>query len=244
MNQTYYVYALKDSLTGKVFYVGKSSRGRKVGRFYDHCWRAKKGSKLPVHCKMRSVWAKGGHVTEEVLFESDNEGLVLNEEMRQIALFGRDNLMNLTDGGEPPNGMRHSEKTKEILRQKSTGFRHSPETIARMKEAARQRWAKRSPEVRKQILSKAATAAIVVNRNREITPTMREALIAGRRDRIALMTPEQRASIAARINSKPIEQRSANASAAAKKLWASLTPEQKQAKLEHIRAGKLCAGVN
>jgi hypothetical protein len=229
MSKMFYVYALKEMPIGKVFYIGKSTGvpvngGMDSRRFRDHCHHAKHDAKLPVHCKMRSIWSQGGYVASEVLFQSDNEGLVLNEEMRQIALFGRDNLMNLTDGGEAPNGLRYTAEQRAKLSEKRTGHRHSPETIEKLKQAAARRvitpewkenmrlaglrvWAAKSPEQRRQ--SQETKAKIG----------------AKAKERFSHMTEEQRA------------QHLAIASKGGKAFWNSLSPEQRVATMEQVRAG-------
>ena len=157
------VYTLRSSIDDKVFYVGKGIKNR----FYSHTWNAKNGSKLPVYCKMRKVWELGGEVIFEKIFEDDNESFIYQREKETIAFYGRDNLMNLTDGGDKaPTGMKHKPETLKKFSQQRKGRSHSPEAISKMKEIAKVRWAGRSPEERRQITANGCKAAIPITKAR------------------------------------------------------------------------------
>jgi hypothetical protein len=99
----FFVYLLRNALDGVVFYVGKGS----CNRLCHHLGRANSGSHLPVHQKIREVLGLGGQVLYEKVFVTDEEFLAFDEERMLIAAFGRDNLTNLTDGGEGSTGAMH-----------------------------------------------------------------------------------------------------------------------------------------
>lgn len=95
----YYVYVDKRVRTGKVFYVGKGKliRVREALRTNKH-W-------------MRIVLKDKGYI-REVVFITEFEVIALAEEIRLIALYGRKNLANATDGGEGQSGAIISKETR------------------------------------------------------------------------------------------------------------------------------------
>lgn len=105
----YFVYLLRSSLDGIVFYVGKGSCNRLSG----HLGLANSGSGLPVHQKIRAVLGAGGQVIYEKVFQTDEEFLAFDEECRIIRAFGRQNLTNQTNGGEGSSGSVHSRESVE-----------------------------------------------------------------------------------------------------------------------------------
>jgi hypothetical protein len=91
----FYVYILCRP-NGKPFYVGKGQRKR----LYDHEAEAKRNC----HCKkcntIRKIWRNGGEVQRYIIFTTDDEQEALVHEVETIALYGRQNLVNQTDGGD------------------------------------------------------------------------------------------------------------------------------------------------
>ena len=111
-----YVHARKD--TGSIFYVGKGRNGRawyKHGR--NEYWN-------------RVVKKHGFTVT--IIRDGMTERDALDLEIDMISRIGRDNLCNLTDGGEGLSGYSPTEETREKMRVNSTGRRHSMEARSKM----------------------------------------------------------------------------------------------------------------
>lgn len=125
MENIFYVYIHRKASDGKVFYVGK-------GKYRRAFW--KNGRNKHWH----AVVNKHGYdvsfiaqsLTEEEAFQIERE---------TIAYYGRANLCNYTNGGDGASGAKRSAETRELMRQKMLGRQFSPETINRMKKAARSR---------------------------------------------------------------------------------------------------------
>lgn len=139
VSQTFYVYALARP-NGKPFYVGKGS-GRRV---YDHEAEARRNCRCHKCNVIRKIWKSGGEVQRYILLTTDNEQEAFAYEIETIALYGRKNLCNVTDGGEGPSNP--SEAVRAKLRAAMVGRPLS----ARTREAARATVTNRnkSPEFR------------------------------------------------------------------------------------------------
>lgn len=127
----YYVYVLEIENDGEIFYIGKGSNGRASCHKYEA--RNIKNQNY-LYRKIRKIWADGGDFKYKIVFYTDNEQLAFNKEIELIKLFGRQNLCNLTDGGEGINGKNHTEETKKKIGDKNRGRKHTPETIQKMRE--------------------------------------------------------------------------------------------------------------
>lgn len=138
----FYVYELRDS-TGVPFYVGKGQGSR----LHIHEQKANCGFHSPVCCKIRKLIALGVPIQKAVVFSSRSETAVFAEEVRWIALYGRKNLKNQTDGGEGPKsptaetrakivaGRRRivaSVETLRRLRASHLGLRHTKTTCTKI----------------------------------------------------------------------------------------------------------------
>jgi len=125
MANIYYVYTHTRLDTGAVFYVGKGKERRAF-------WQNQRNK----HWK--AIVAKAGFdVNFVALGLSEKEAFELEKET--ISYYGRANLANYTDGGDGASGAKRSSELKELMKQKMLGRKFSPETIAKMKEAAKQR---------------------------------------------------------------------------------------------------------
>jgi hypothetical protein len=131
---TFYVYTY--ILDGVPRYVGKGQGNR---------WRAHRktdthlGRFLRKHFQESKVWIL------PVIIECDSESSAIAEEIRLIALNGREDkglgpLWNLTDGGDGASGYKHSDDFKTKMRRKTGdknpfyGRTHSDEVKQRLSE--------------------------------------------------------------------------------------------------------------
>lgn len=86
--------------------------------------------------------AKHGYVVQ-IVADGLTEGQAFDLEKSLISISGREVLCNLTDGGDGPSGMKHSEATKNQMSarlmgnayNKWQGKKHSETTKAKMSEA-------------------------------------------------------------------------------------------------------------
>jgi hypothetical protein len=132
-SRRFYVYILCRP-NGKPFYVGKGSGDR----INHHDTEARSGHQCHKCRIIRKIWKAGGEFQRYILLETDDEQEAFAYEVDLIALHGRKNLANLTDGGEG-----------------KTGSKHTPESRAKMVAALHLRWS--DPEKRKR-QSELATA--------------------------------------------------------------------------------------
>ncbi len=103
----FYVYILVRP-NGKVFYVGKGTK-RRVWRHDDE---ARRGCECRKCRTIRKVWREGGEIQRYIVLTTDDEQEALQYEREMIALHGRENLCNHTDGGEGPSGHIASPQTR------------------------------------------------------------------------------------------------------------------------------------
>jgi len=149
----FYVYVHKKKTDGSVFYVGKGKGKRAWKKSCRNEWWKRIEEK---HGRTVEIIARG---------LSEDEAFAL--EAKAIAAYGRDNLCNLTDGGEggksPSEDTRKkmsaahkgkivSEITKERHRVASTGRRHSEETKEKLRRINLGKvYGPKSEEVRRKI---------------------------------------------------------------------------------------------
>jgi len=111
-NEKYYVYCLVDPFNDKVRYIGITKNIE--SRFKQHIKESKRGNKNHRCNWIRSVLDKGELpkvcIIEEVNFEEKFE-----REKYWISYYGRENLVNGTDGGEGVLGIEKSDKLKKYL---------------------------------------------------------------------------------------------------------------------------------
>ncbi len=94
---------------GTVFYVGKGTGNR----INDHEKDAHKGVQSYKCNVIRQIWADGGGVLKQKVAFHDTEEDAYELEILLIKFFGRENLTNLTDGGEGAT-IKHAGETKEL----------------------------------------------------------------------------------------------------------------------------------
>jgi hypothetical protein len=103
----FYVYLHRRATDGRVFYVGKGSGVR--------AWSKDKRSQHWI-----SVVKKHG-ITVEIFIEGLQEWAAFEFESDLISMYGRQNLCNMTDGGEGISGMSHSDASKKLISIKNSG---------------------------------------------------------------------------------------------------------------------------
>lgn len=134
----FYVYELIDPRDHKVFYVGKGT----AKRMYTHMHavrrnRVPNGTNSYLYCKLKQLLDKNIEPLYVKIFETNDEQEAFEIECHDILFHGRENLCNLTDGGEGVvcerseewsqkisqslKGKHLSEKHKEKLRQINLG---------------------------------------------------------------------------------------------------------------------------
>ena len=135
----FYVYLLARP-NNKVFYVGKGQKKRVL----DHEREAQ--SACPCHkCNViRKIWRDGGEVQRYIVFTTDDEHEALAHERAQIALYGRKNLCNRTDGGEGPLGLTPEQRAKRGAASRGKP-RHGYGDAFRRKLSEAQKGKKRGP---------------------------------------------------------------------------------------------------
>lgn len=97
----FYVYELCAE-NGRSFYVGKG----KAYRWTDHIRDARNGLPYPVHNKIRKQIRDGRSILYRVVFQTDKESDALKKEIDLIAFYGKENLMNVTNGGDGVSGLQ------------------------------------------------------------------------------------------------------------------------------------------
>jgi len=114
----YYTYELIDPRTDQVFYVGKGQDKR----MYSHFLRVKKGYFLEnkhLENKLQQLVKENLNPKYRIVFKTIEEQEAYNKEIELIKYYGKENLCNLTDGGEGPFNCLRSEETKEKIRKKA-----------------------------------------------------------------------------------------------------------------------------
>lgn len=130
----FYVYELRDP-DGVVFYVGKGTKNR----INMHKTPSAMRGKTHLYCKLRNFKSRGVKYTSEKVFETEVESDAFKEEIRLIALYGRDNLCNHTDGGEGPSGHIPSAET---LAKRGASIKKNWEVTREFRIASMQGWKK------------------------------------------------------------------------------------------------------
>lgn len=129
----FYVYVLARP-DGTPFYVGKGQGSR----IDDHERQARRGLKGHRFNIIRKIWRTGGQVQKYILFTTDDEAEAHRFEIEWIAVYGRENLCNQTDGGE---GASHPTRATTTKRVNSVRAWWTSERRARQAAEAKASWA-------------------------------------------------------------------------------------------------------
>lgn len=139
--QKFYVYTLSNSLTDKVFYVGKGGYEARMGR---HEAEARNGVKSYKCNTIRKIWRDGGKVIKKKVAKfADEQDAFIYEWCLINLIYGRENLTNRTDGGEGASGFQPTAAQIERVRH----LMHDPVIVAKAREAQKKRW--EDPEKRR-----------------------------------------------------------------------------------------------
>jgi len=176
----YFVYELWNPLKGEPFYVGKGHGDRPYTHIQEAQSNTKKGNQHKLNT-IRQILRSDSEVDIRVVFKSLDENETLDEEIRLIALYGRDDLKtgpltNLTRGGDGVVGHTHTDAAKkkisEALRNRSresregaaekmrghpgwmTGKTHTESAKLKTSKALKHHYANLSDEERIQISEK------------------------------------------------------------------------------------------
>lgn len=114
----FYCYAHRTADTGHIFYIGKGHGDRAYSKQRSRYWH----NKANKHGYTIEIIATG--LTEHQAFDMEREF---------IAFYGRDRLVNLTDGGEGQSGFKITENQKNALCRK--GAKLSDETKEKLRKA-------------------------------------------------------------------------------------------------------------
>jgi hypothetical protein len=124
----YYVYQHIRLDKNEIFYIGFGSKQFKISKtFASEYHRAHSKHNRNIH------WKNVTNLTDykiEIIFESNIKQEALNEEIRLIALYGREDLgigplVNFTDGGDGTHNVRVTKEFREKMRIKMTLINHA-----------------------------------------------------------------------------------------------------------------------
>jgi len=108
----FYVYAHTRATDGSIFYIGKGMGKR--------AWNKHRRNSY-----WKNIVAKHGYEVT-ILLNNLNEEQAFILEKQTIATVGRENLCNLTDGGEGPSGCIHTEESRRINSESKKGLNTYP----------------------------------------------------------------------------------------------------------------------
>ena len=118
--KNYCVYAHERANDGKVFYIGKGKLSRA---------RSKAG-----RSQMWSRTVKKHGLKVRYVLEGMSEPCAFSLEKALIAVIGKDNLCNFTDGGEGPSGRAVSRSQREKCSASNKGKKPAPHSISLARE--------------------------------------------------------------------------------------------------------------
>lgn len=134
--RSYDVYKITNKINNKV-YIGITSKGISA-RWKEHLWNAEHGCPFKLHNALRK-YGKENFTIELIDFCNSWEELTEKEKfyIAQYKSTEDEFGYNLTEGGDGTFGRKHSEETKEKIRQKAIGREVSDETKQKLSEAGK-----------------------------------------------------------------------------------------------------------
>lgn len=124
----FYVYTLARP-DNTVFYVGKGTSKR----IFQHDYEARGDCKCHKCNVIRKIWKQGKQIQRYFVFTTENEDEAFTYERELIALYGRDNLCNQTDGGEGQSGRIFSLEERAKLKARWANPEYRANQVAKHK---------------------------------------------------------------------------------------------------------------
>jgi hypothetical protein len=226
----FYVYVLCRP-NGKPFYVGKGT-GRRV---FDHDTEARSGHDCYKCRVIRKIWRSNGEIQRYTVFTTDDEQEAYAYERELIALHGRKNLTNGTDGGEGAGSRVVTAAERALRREYRKAMWQDPEYRARMTAqsralAATPEWREKVSELAKARLADPAERAKMSAQQRKRYEDPAEHAKQSAVNHIRWADPAQRERLAERNRSPEMR---AKLSATRKAQWAD--PEYRAKMTAHHR---------
>ena len=130
------VYKITNKVTNKV-YIGITNQGSGA-RYRHHWYESRIGEPSPIHRYM-AKYGEENFTLEIIDFADTYDELKEKEKywIKQYNSIDRTIGYNLTEGGDGTFGRKHSEETKEKIRQKALGRKLSDETKKKMSDIRR-----------------------------------------------------------------------------------------------------------
>jgi len=153
-------------------YVGKSTKGIRRPQMHGSPSNLRNHPTFPVVRWIKKLHAKGLNYEIAILEESTNAAALVEAEQFYIAYFRSIGLplLNCTDGGEGSIGYRHADEARRRMSELKSGWRPSPEHIAR----SSQRWTgSGNPKFGKTISSEQKKLISEANKGRHPSETTR-----------------------------------------------------------------------
>jgi group I intron endonuclease len=128
------VYKITNKITNKV-YIGITNQGSGA-RYRHHWYESRTGEPSPIHRSM-AKYGEENFTLEIIDFADTYDELKEREKywIKQYNSTDKNIGYNLTEGGDGTFGRKHSEETKEKIRQKALGRKASEETKRKMSES-------------------------------------------------------------------------------------------------------------
>ena len=133
MNRSNEVYKITNKVTNKI-YIGITNQGSGA-RYRHHWYESRIGEPSPIHRSM-AKYGEDNFTLEIIDFADTYDELIEKEKywIKQYNSTDKSIGYNLTEGGDGTFGRKHSEETKEKIRQKALGRKVSEETKKKMSE--------------------------------------------------------------------------------------------------------------
>jgi group I intron endonuclease len=127
------IYVISDNTAGKAYV---DSSGNLPIRLKQHLRNLE--SRKHGNWKLQKAFCDGNDLQVTVIPMKDGEDILACEQKLLDSFYDSGTLYNIAKDAVAPNkGMVVSQETREKQRQATLGFRHSPETIARLCEIAK-----------------------------------------------------------------------------------------------------------